>query len=247
MIEHKILPNVSIDCVIFGFDFETLNVLLVERKLELPDSNIVISDYTLTGYHIYEDEELDTAAVRILKSLTGLENIYLQQFYAFGGLQRVASEKDQLWLKHINQGFSDRIITIGYYSLIDSTQFTISRTEKNVQWFPIDQLPEMEFAFDHKEILEKALDALRQKIRIEPVVFELLPERFTLTQLQKLYESILGIRFDKRNFRKKLNQMPFIVPLNEKQKGVSHKPAQLFMFSMDIFQKTRKSANGLVF
>lgn len=246
-LQHRILPNISIDCVVFGFDFEKLNVLLVERKLEVPEENIHISDYTLTGYHIFEDEDLDTAAARILKDLTGLDNIYLEQFYAFGGLQRVASEKDQLWLKHINQGFADRIITVGYYSLIDSTKFTLAKTEKNAQWVPVDQLDELEFAFDHREILDKALEALRKKVRMEPVAFQLLPDRFTLTQLQKVFESILGIRYDKRNYRKKINQMPFIVPLNEKQKGVSHKPAQLFIFSTDIFSRMRKHSHEQLF
>lgn len=246
MIEHKILPNVSVDCVIFGFDFEKLNVLLVERKLEDPANGLSISDYTLTGYHIYEDEELETAAARILKDLTGLENIYLEQFYTFGALNRVTSEKDQRWLKHINQGFHDRIITVGYYSLINSSDVQLRLKDKMVSWMPVERLDALEFAFDHREILDKAIDALRKKVRIEPVAFELLPEKFTLTQLQKLYEAILGVDFDKRNFRKKIAQMSFVVPLKEKQKGVSHKPAQLFMFSREVYEKTKKGDFELV-
>jgi len=246
-LSHRIIPNISVDCVVFGFDSEKLNVLLVERKLDVPEDNVHISDYSLTGYHIFEDEDLDTAAARILKDLTGLDNIYLEQFYTFGGLQRVASDKDQLWLKYLNMGFADRIVTVGYYSLIDCSKVTLSKTEKNAQWMPVEKLDELEFAFDHREIIDKALEALRKKVRMEPVAFELLPDRFTLTQLQKVFESILGIKYDKRNYRKKINQMPFIVPLNEKQKGVSHKPAQLFIFSPDIFSTIKKNSHDQLF
>jgi len=247
-VSHKILPNVSVDCVIFGFDFEKLNVLLVERKLVDDNSGkILIKDYTLTGYHIFEDEDLDNAAYRILKDLTGFENIYLEQFTTFGKTDRVSSEKDQLWLNHLNQGFSDRILTVGYFALIDSTKVTLSHNDRQIQWFPIGDVQNLDLAFDHKQIFNKALEVLRNKIRTEPIAFELLPERFTLTQLQKLYESISGNMIDKRNFRKKIVQMPFVVPLKEKQKGVPHKPAQLFLFSREVFEKTRKDRLEFLF
>ena len=241
MITHNILPNISVDCVIFGFDFEKLNVLLVERKLkdEITDE-LIIDDLTLTGYHIFEDETLDNAAVRILKNLTGLDNIYLEQFYTFGSLERVSGEKDQLWIKHINEGFYDRIVTVGYYSLIDSTKVTISSKDRKIDWYSIKSLESLALAYDHKDIIVNALNVLRKKIRLEPVAFELLPDKFTLSQLQKLYEAVLGYDFDKRNFRKKIAQMPYVIPLNEKQKGVAHKPAQLFVFSQDVYNKTTK-------
>jgi 8-oxo-dGTP diphosphatase len=248
MISHKILPNISVDCVIFGFDFEKLNVLLVERELiDEKTHQALIKDNTLMGYHIFEDEDLDNAAARILKDLTGLDNIYLEQFYTFGNTNRVASEKDQVWLKNINQGFADRIITVGYFSLIDNTKVTLSHKSRKVQWFPVEVIANLEMAFDHKQILYKALDYLRNKIKSEPVGFELLPERFTLTQLQKLYEVLLGTTFDKRNFRKKVTQMPFVIPLKEKQKGVAHKPAQLYLFSREVYEKTRKEKFGIIY
>jgi hypothetical protein len=240
MLYHKILPNISIDCVIFGFDFEKLNVLLVERELLDDSGNILIKDYTLTGYHIFEDEDLDKSAYSILKELTGLDNIYLEQFSTFGNTDRVAAGKDQLWLKHMNMGFAERIITVGYFSLIDSTKVTLSSKERKVQWFPIDAIPSLEMAFDHKRIFDKALEALRNKVKAEPIGFELLPDKFTLTQMQRLFESLLGVPVDKRNFRKKVSLMPFVVPLKEKQKGVAHKPAQLYLFSRDVYEKTRK-------
>jgi len=235
----RIIPNISVDCVIFGFDSKQLNVLLVERKLLDEKTNeVLIDDWTLTGYHILEEEDFDTAAARILKKLSGLDNIYLEQFYAFGRIDRLAKGKDQLWLKHQHEGFSDRIVTVGYYSLIDNTSVTLSLKERNVKWFPITELPEL--GFDHQEILEKALEKLRNKLRNEPIGFELLPEKFTISQLQRLYESILGQTLDRRNFRKKVMQMKYLIPLNEKQKDVKHKPAQLFLFSKDVYERTKK-------
>ncbi|MDA3930305.1 MAG: NUDIX domain-containing protein [Prolixibacteraceae bacterium] len=234
----KIIPNLSVDCVIFGFDFNQLNVLLVERKLDDEKTGkSLIDDWTLTGYHIFEDENFDTAAARILKGLSGLDNIYLEQFYAFSRLDRVNSPNDKLWLDHQSEGFSERIFTVGYFSLIDNTTVSISHNDRNVKWFPITDLPEL--GFDHKEILEKALEKLRAKLRSEPIGFELLPEKFTVSQLQRLYEVILGTKFDRRNFRKKVLQMKYVIPLDEKQKGVKHKPAQLFIFSKEVYEKTK--------
>lgn len=234
----KIIPNISVDCVIFGFDFNQLNVLLVERKLEdEQNGKILVDDWTLTGYHIFEDEDFDTAAARILKGLSGLDNIYLEQFYAFGAIKRVNGPNDALWLSHQHEGFSERIVTVGYFSLIDNTTVTLLHNNRNVKWFPITELPEL--GFDHKEILEKALEKLRTKLRSEPIGFELLPEKFTLSQLQRLYEVVLGTKFDRRNFRKKVLQMKYVIPLDEKQKGVKHKPAQLFIFSKEVYEKTK--------
>src|SRR6266542_5098280 len=189
MILHNIIPNISVDCVIFGFDFEKLNVLLAERELANDADEILIQDYTLMGYHIFDDEHLDAAAGRILKDLTGLDNIYLEQFCTFGNTDRVASEKDQLWLKHINMGFAERIVTVGYFSLIDNTKVTVTSKDRKIQWFPIDSIPNLDMAFDHKRIFYKALEALRNKVKTEPIGFELLPDKFTLTQMQKLFES----------------------------------------------------------
>lgn len=241
MISHKIVPNISVDCVVFGFDFEKLNVLLVERELkEEKTGKVLISDHTLTGYHIYDDEDLDTAAYRILKGLTGLDNIFLEQFGAFGALDRVSSAKDTLWLNYINKGFADRIVTVGYLALIDNTKVTLRLKDRNVAWYPISQVKEMELAFDHKFLFYKALDALQRKVKVEPIAFELLPDYFTLSQLQKLYEALLGTSFDKRNFRKKVAQMHYVIPLKKKQQGVPHKPAQYYLFSREVYEKTRK-------
>jgi hypothetical protein len=241
MISHKIVPNISVDCVVFGFDFKKLNVLLVERELkDEKTGKTIIDDHTLTGYHIFEDEDLDSAASRILKGLTGLDNIYLDQFGAFGQLDRVSSEKDTLWLNYINKGFADRIVTVGYLALIDNTKVTLRLKDRNVEWFPVTKVSDMELAFDHKYLFYTALEALQKKVKVEPIAFELLPDYFTLSQLQKLYEAILGTSFDKRNFRKKVAQMHYVIPLKKKQKGVAHKPAQYYLFSREVYEKTRK-------
>jgi 8-oxo-dGTP diphosphatase len=235
---QEIVSNISVDCVIFGFDFKQLNVLFVERKLlDENTEKVLIDDWTLTGYHIFKDEDFDTAAARILKEVSGLDNIYLEQFYAFGKVDRINAPKDRLWLEH-QSGFSNRVVTVGYYSLIDNTTVTLPLKARNVKWFPINELPEL--GFDHQDILLKALEKLRSKLRSEPIGFELLPEKFTLSQLQKLYETILGTTYDRRNFRKKVLQMKYIIPLNEKQKDVKHKPAQLFIFSRDVYERTKR-------
>jgi len=241
MIAHKIVPNISVDCVIFGFDFEKLNVLLVEREMkDEKTGKVLIKDHTLTGYHIFEDEDLDSAAARILKGLTGLDNIFLEQFGTFGQLDRVSSPKDKMWLDYINKGFADRVVTVGYLALIDNTKVTLTLKDRNVEWFPVSMVQEMEMAFDHKELFYSAMEALRRKVKVEPIAFELLPDYFTISQLQKLYEALLGTSFDKRNFRKKVSQMHYVIPLRKKQQGVPHKPAQYYLFSREVYDKTRK-------
>ena len=235
-----IIPNLSVDCVVFGFDSKDLNVLLVERTLrDEPSNSIVFSDFTLTGNHVQAGEDPDDAAVRILNDLTGLHDIYLEQFHTFGGVDRLTLEKDQLWIHHLGLNIPDHVITVGYYSLIDCTRVEITNhLSRNVKWFPVNHLPEL--AFDHGVILHKALERLRLKLKQEPIGFELLAEKFTLTQVQRLYEAILGTRFDPRNFRKKMFQMKYVIPLDEKQTAVRHKPAQLYIFSRDVYERTRK-------
>lgn len=233
------MKSISVDCVIFGFDEDQIKVLLVERTLiDEKSKQSIFSDLTLTGYHIYEDEDLDAAAARIVSDLTGLDNLVLEQFYAFGALDRLEHPNDQAWLKQFGDVFSKRVVTVGYYSLLPSIDVPIIQKGRNVAWYPVSAVKNL--AYDHDHILRKALEHLRYKLSHEPIGFELLPIKFTLSQMQKLYEAILGTQFDKRNFRKKVSQMPYVVPLNEKQIGVAHKPAQLFMFSRDVYEKTRK-------
>jgi 8-oxo-dGTP diphosphatase len=239
-IPSEIIPNLSVDCVIFGFDAVSLNVLLVERTLTNNiDKSILFSDYTLTGNHVLFGEEPDHAAHRILKGLTGLDNIYLEQFHTFGEIDRLSEERDQQWIKSLGLNIASHVITVCYFSLINSSMVKLPKHQATaVKWFPVKEIPDL--AFDHLKILQKALERLRLKLRQEPIGFELLPQKFTLTQLQNLYEAVLGTVFDPRNFRKKISQMKYLIPLDEKQTGVRHKPAQYYIFSRDVYERTRK-------
>lgn len=231
--------TISVDCVIFGFDFEKLNVLLVDRVLKDENTGAeLFSDLTLTGNHIFEHESLEDAASRILFDLTGLENIYLKQFGAFCDLDRLQRPNDQMWLRANGRDPDSRIISVGYYSLLATNKVTLKWKGRNVKWYPVSEVTDL--AFDHYRILQSALKALRRELLYEPIGFELLPEKFTLSQLQKLYEVVLGVELDKRNFRKKIARMKYLIPLDEKQKGVAHKPARLYMFSREVYEKTRK-------
>lgn len=209
--------------------------MLVKRTLT--SALTEVSDYTLTGNHVYEYENIEDAANRIIFDLTGLENIYLEQFKTFANPDRLLKSADQIWLKSINRDPSLRVVTIGFFALLSTQDVILEWKGREVKWVPIHEVGKL--GFDHNHILDEALIALRNKMKHEPIGFELLPLKFTLTQLQTVYEKIFDTTFDKRNFRKKVSRMEYVVPLNEKQTGVSHKPAQLFMFSRDIYEKTK--------
>jgi len=232
--------HVSVDCVVFGFEFGKLNVLLLERKMMFQGQEF--KDLKLPGDLVRKDEDLDTAAARVLKELTGLENIYLKQYAAIGTPNRLTRlERDMEWLRQIGHP-EEVVVTVAYYSLINIDQDRINKfqLQEDVKWYPVSQIKEL--AFDHMEILADGHEALRTELRSNPIGFELLPSKFTLSQLQKLYEVILGVNLDKRNFRKKVTNMPYVVPINEKERGVSHKPARYYIFNKKVYEKTRKNS-----
>lgn len=230
--------SLSVDCVVFGYDEERLNVLLVKRKLSNLPSSEFTSDWTLTGNHVYQDETIESAASRVLFDLTGLSNIYLEQYKTFAHPERLLKPKDQMWMQSIGLDPTRRVVTVGFFALLATQQANLQWMGREVKWTPVKAVGEL--AFDHNQILDEALIALRNKMKHEPIGFELLPDKFTLTQLQNVYEQIFDAQFDKRNFRKKINRMKYVIPLNEKQVGVPHKPAQLYMFSREVFEKTRR-------
>ncbi len=247
---------VSVDCVIFGYDFERLKVLLLERVMLDPVTrNVIFADKILPGSHVLNNEDLEDAAKRVLVEFTGIEDIDLHQFKTFGNLDRLTrQERDILWLKNIMQDPYQRVLTVGFYSLIDANKYKLSVTKqqthpemfkRNPAWYDISNLPK-EMAYDHKEILLEALAFLREGVKYNPLVFELLPEKFTLGLMQNIYETILNTKFDKRNFRRKLLKMPFIIPLNEKQEKVSHKPAQLYRFDRKIYQQLKRNNHDIM-
>ena len=215
----------SIDCVIFGFDEGELKILLIERNEE------PFKDWwALPGYLVKQDESIDYAAERILYELTGLKGIYMDQFYTFGDVQRHP------------QG---RVITIAYYAMIrlsgnkELKPIPVTNYAKKAVWIPLNDLPKL--GFDHDKIFSKCFEKIRNRISYQPIAFELLPEKFTLTQLQHLYEVILNKSLDKRNFRKKMMNYGILKELDEKQKGVSYRAAKLYKFDKRkyarLFQK----------
>ncbi|HWR32047.1 MAG TPA: NUDIX domain-containing protein, partial [Chitinophagaceae bacterium] len=174
---------ISVDCVIFCYDQKQLKVLLIKSDLEEFEGL-----YSLLGDLIKPDEDLETASYRILKERTGMDDVFLEQVQAFGGLNRHPS---------------GRVITIAYYSLIDIKHQKLQLSHNELHWHPVNEIKKL--AFDHKLILETCLIRLQQQIMDYPIVFNLLPEKFSLRQLQELYEAILGINLDRRNFRKKVS------------------------------------------
>ena len=207
----------TVDSVIFGFDDSDLKVLLIKRGTEpFPDT------WALPGDFVFANEDLDSAANRILEELTGIKNVYLEQVKTFGA---------------VNRHPLGRVITVAYFSLIKISRYNITPASfaQNAQWVSVSQVPDM--PFDHNEILATCFNTLKQRVRVRPIGFELLPPKFTLTELQYLYEAILESSLDKRNFRKKILAMDFIVDIQESQEGVAHRPARLYEFDKDKYER----------
>lgn len=239
-------PHISVDCVIFGFDSTELKILLVKReKLENEDPTQVSGLLKLPGSLIDEYEDLDESAYRVLKELTGLDKIYLKQLSVFGNPKRLSKSNDLLWLKTTSAVNIERVVTVAYYSLVKIDESDPeAHMNSNAFWLPVHNLPEL--IFDHNQIIIKALENLRKEIRHEPIGFELLPKRFTLRQLQNLYEVILDTKLDNRNFRKKISNLEYLIPLNEKEVGVNHKPAQYYRFDKKIYKKHQKDLGFVI-
>ncbi len=218
--------DVSVDCVVFGFDDNELKVLLIEQRPQLTVSN---TQKALPGDLVKDDEDLDGAANRVLKELTSLSGLYLHQFKAFGNPKRVSDLKDQEWLRAFRSRPRSRVVTVAYYSLVRMEDFKpmASSFAGKVEWQKLDEVPEL--AFDHNKILSEALRVLRAEINLK-LLSKLLPSKFSLSQVQRLYELILGKELDKRNFRKKLKSENDLVELDEKEEHVDHKPAQLYRY-----------------
>ena len=240
---YELNPHVSVDCVIFGYDFEELKVLLIERNYSSSDdhhSGKKVTDWVLPGNLVRDDEDLDASALRILKELTGLEDIFMEQFYAFGDPNRVRKEQDKEWLQSMRAQPEARVITIAYFALVKLNDYVPKPDSfaRRSEWYPVSKFPKL--AFDHNQIVNKALQTLRYKLKHFPIAFELLPPEFTLSQVQKLYEAISGIPLDKRNFRRKMKSLNLLVPMNEKQKGVAHKPASVYRFNFKATDNLEK-------
>ena len=242
----KLNPHISVDCVVFGFDYKYLKVLLVERSITNGKKKTTKTDLKLPGALISETEELDDAANRVLYELTGLKDIYLKRFDVFGNRNRMENPEDVKWLHDFTGLKIDRVVTIGYYSLVKLSDANPNFNISNIaHWVDINEIPKL--AFDHNQILSGALNTLRKELRTEPIGFELLPEMFSIRQVQNLYEVILGNQLDNRNFRKRFLKLSYIKPQNIKEENVNHKPALLYRFDRALYeQKLNKTLEFLL-
>ena len=221
MIKNNFNYSVSVDCVIFGYDDSGLKVLLIKRGVEP-----YLDYWALPGDLVQTKESIDGAVVRVLKDLTGLSNIYTEQVKTFGDVGRHPM---------------GRVFTISHYSLLKADQHDLNPSSFAVEakWHNIKRLGEL--AFDHNKIFAACKEKLVKSVQTKPIGFELLPEEFTLSQLQNLYEIILEKEFDKRNFRKKINAMKLLLDTCKIQSSVSHRPAKLFKFNKDKYLKLKNS------
>lgn len=221
-------PHVSVDCVILGFDGESLQVLLSKQSNEAPSEEY--HSKKLPGRLLYATEDIDDAAKDIINQLTGADNHYVRQFRAFGSLKRTSNPKDVYWLENVIKLKIDRIVTIVYLSLVKINNRT-HRTfhGQDVSWYKISELPAL--AFDHNSIIEETLKEVYNLSARQPeLLFEMLPAKFTALQLRRLHEQISGKEIDVRNFSKLVMSKPYIVPTDEWETGVSHRAARYYKF-----------------
>lgn len=221
---------VSVDCVVFGFDGERLNILLVKKDART-------NELKLPGSLIYHEEDVDDAAVRVLYELTGIKKMTLKQFRCFASPDRASKKKDMQWLDIAYQPNINRLITVAYLSIsrIGRRLNNISKYEET-QWISAYEVPEL--PFDHNLIIKESLNEIRGWVETNPsIVFELLPPKFVISQLHKLYEAIYDKRIDIRNFHKKMLALPYLTALDEKQKNVSHRAARYYKFDKNVYKK----------
>lgn len=220
-----VVRNLSIDCVIFGFEHSTLEVLLIKRDIKPYRGR-----WALPGGFIKKKERIEHAIYRILGATTGLENIYLEEVGVFDTVHRYP-----YW----------RVFTIAHFALVSPEHYALKPgvDTSAAKWFKIHELPKL--PFDHQEIIDTALQKLRTRVRYRPIGFELLPPKFTLPHLQKLYETILGKKLDKRNFRKKILKMGLLKKLAETDRSSKRRAAALYKFDKNIYNKSKN--DGFVF
>lgn len=225
-------PHVSVDCVLLGIVQDKLCVLLAELTRE--DGN---KGLKLPGSLIYETEDLDQAASRILKESTGLTRIPLKQFKSFGDPARTNNEDDVHWLENASKLKVGRIVTVAYLALCKVRKRTNTNERYDTaHWVPVDELPRL--LFDHANIIREAVLEIRKLVDAEPkIVFDYLPAKFTATELRRTYEIIYDKKLDVRNFHKKMNSLGYLVPTDEMEEGVPHRSARFYRFDKAKYKK----------
>lgn len=222
------VPHISVDTVIFGFNGDQLKVLLLKMKFN--------QQWFLPGGYMKKEENLESAAIRILRERTQLDKIFLQEFAVFSELNRSEEAfkdfSDDLWHKK-------RFISVGYYALVNHKDVSPIGDElsESCDWIFLDELESQNITMDHKQIIEKALHTLREQISYKPIGLNLLPEKFTLSEFQKLYEAILGRTLNRGNFYRKIKNIGILKKLDEKRKGGAHKAPDLYIFDQENYFK----------
>ncbi len=222
-ISHKDYFNIalSVDCVIFSYRDKALKVLLIESDLKEFEGL-----HSLLGDLIKPDEDLEEAPYRVLRERTGLHDVYLEQVHTFGNVVRHPS---------------GRVVTTAYFSLVNSKHNKLKITHNDVAWHNVADINQL--AFDHKIILDTCLQQLREKAMEHPIVFNLLPEKFSLRELQDLYEAILGVELDRRNFRKRITAKDWLVDLNQMEEDKPHRPGKLYQLRPALKKGARSAVS----
>lgn len=228
--------SISVDCVILGFDGTSLKCLLTERGAQ---------DYKLPGSMILQNEDITSAAYRVLAELTGLQDVFLQELSVFSDPNRVTGD-ELAWINHFYQIHTTRVVTVAYYALVKlSGQMLMYTNENHAVWKDVQEINRL--AMDHKSILTNALTTLNRNFLQSPIAFELLPKKFTIRELENLYKAVLGVEIDNRNFRKKILDCGYVVCTGEREKNVPHKPAFFYTFDKNKYKKEQKRTFKLNF
>jgi 8-oxo-dGTP diphosphatase len=215
----------SVDCVIFGFDENKLKVLLIRSDLKKYQSK-----WSLLGDLVKTEEDLDASAYRILKQRTGLNDLYLEQVHAFGEVTRHPA---------------GRVVTVAYCSLINIQHHRLKILDNELHWHEVEHVKDL--AFDHQQIFTACYEWLQKRVQEHPLAFSLLPNKFSLRELQNLYEAILNLKLDRRNFRKKFFSMDFLVDMGENEHNVPHRPGRLYKFDYEKYERKKKIWSGIDF
>jgi 8-oxo-dGTP diphosphatase len=235
---------ISVDCTVFGFDGNVLRVLLMHRRRMLP-TGVETEDLKLPGSLISDAEDLSSAANRVTRELVGARNVYLKQMEVFSNPQRVQGQ-ELTWINTYYGVALSRVLTVAFFALVKLDDKLMRYTRrKGGEWVELGSVRRL--ALDHNKILVTAIDYLMKVFQQEPIAFEFLPRKFTIKQLQKLYETVFDIEIDNRNFRKKILSLEYVLPAGECEERVAHKPAQYYTFDKKVYKRENKKIFKLNF